>query len=159
MLSKRLRLLTLRLLQSPILVRGLTRLPPGSRPRRAALERFGRMSGAALNQRDWSGIEVLPDEVEFEPRDDLPDSRLRRGPDEIRRYFEALIELFPDYRIELIGVEDPGDDVAVFLWHGVGTGEASGARAEVFIRQSVAFRNGRVVRIEEKLDPSLRRAT
>ncbi len=153
----RLSLVALRLLQSPALVRTLMGLPPGSRLRRAALERFGRISAGAFNRRDWSSVSVLPDDVEFQPREDLPDPSSRRGGAEIRRYFEELIEQFPDYRIELIGVEDPGGDVAVFLWHSMGTGAASGISADTYIRQSVEFRDGRVVRIEEKLDSALAR--
>jgi hypothetical protein len=111
-----------------------------------------RSLGAALNRRDFTANEYLPAEVEFHPRPDYPNPRIRRGGDEITAYFEELVELFPDYRVELVGVEDPGDDALVFRWRGTGTGGLSGASGGVLVRQTIEFRRGRVIRIREDLD-------
>lgn len=100
-----------------------------------------------LNTRDVSPLRELWTEETVER---FPD-RTCRGPDEIAAYFEDTFAAVPDFRIEVVGIAEQGDDVFV-QWHLTGTHNgpllgvaATGKRLEIDGIDHFVVRDGKVV--------------
>jgi ketosteroid isomerase-like protein len=71
-----------------------------------------------------------------------------RGPEEVRRFWEGLDELFEELRLDPQEFVDAGDRVAVRLRY-FGRGKGSGAELDTeMYHQVTTFRQGTMVRIE-----------
>jgi ketosteroid isomerase-like protein len=71
-----------------------------------------------------------------------------RGPEEVKRFWEGLDELFEELRLDPQEFVDAGDRVAVRLRY-FGRGKGSGAELETeMYHQVTTFRQGTMVRIE-----------
>ena len=103
---------------------------------------------AAYNRRDFdAAVEFFDPEVDWVlPALQRADSC--KGPDEIKRFWEGLDELFDDLRLDPQETVDAGERVAVRLRY-YGRGKGSGAELETeMYHQVTTFRDGTMVRIE-----------
>jgi ketosteroid isomerase-like protein len=103
---------------------------------------------AAYNRRDFdTAVEWFDPDIEWVlPARQKADSR--RGPDEVKRFWEGIDETFEELRLEPQEFVDAGDQVATRLRHH-GRGKESGLEIdEELYHQVVTFRDGRMVRIE-----------
>jgi len=68
-----------------------------------------------------------------------------RGHAGIRRWWENLLDVFPDYNIEVVEVRDLGGDsiLATLRWRGHGTG--SGTPVDMALWMGVRMRDGKCV--------------
>jgi ketosteroid isomerase-like protein len=82
----------------------------------------------ALNRRDLDAYLALTDEdIEFVPRiSAIEGESVYRGHDGVRRWWSSLLDVFPDYSMQLVEVRDPGDlTFATFQARGHGAGSAA----------------------------------
>jgi ketosteroid isomerase-like protein len=108
----------------------------------------------ALNRGDWEGsIEGLDQQIEWVVAREHPASRIVRGLDELRTYRQDWRQTLGGLTFESEDVIDRGPAV-VALGRIKGTGSGSGAEVEVPIAFVSRFRDGRVIRVEEYLDPN-----
>ena len=98
----------------------------------------------AFNRRDWDAFVALSDEeIEVESRLVAMEGALR-GHQGLRRWWDALLGTFPDYRIEIDELRDLGD---VTLGHlrGAGHGAESSTPLVDPVWQPLRWRDGRCV--------------
>ena len=74
---------------------------------------------------DEAAVANLPEDVEWVVLDLLPDQGPFRGPEGVRRFFEAWRESFTEIRAEVEEIVD-GDDHVIAMLHMVGRGRDSG---------------------------------
>jgi ketosteroid isomerase-like protein len=84
------------------------------------------------------------DEVEFDARH-FPDGRVYRGHAGIRAFFRSFFGAVSDYRLEVHGIVEAGDEVVVFARE-TGRGRGSGALFDVSCAQIYTVRGGKIVR-------------
>jgi ketosteroid isomerase-like protein len=103
---------------------------------RSLLERFvgGDLEGP---------FEHYSPEIEFDARH-FPDGRVYRGHDGVREFMRSFFETVSDYRLEVRGIADAGDEVVVYARES-GRGRGSGAAFDVTCAQVYTLRDGRVV--------------
>jgi ketosteroid isomerase-like protein len=104
---------------------------------RSLLERFvaGDLEGP---------FEHYSPEIEFDARH-FPDGRVYRGHAGVREFMRAFFEIVGDYRLEVRGIAEAGDEVVVYARES-GRGRGSGAAFDVACAQIYTLRDGRVVR-------------
>ena len=108
----------------------------------------------ALNRGDWEGsIEGLGRQIEWVVSREHPASRTVRGLDELRTCQQDWRQMLGGLTFKSEDVIDGGTAVGA-LGRIKGTGSGSGAEVEVPIAFVSRFRDGRVIRVEEYLDPS-----
>jgi hypothetical protein len=97
----------------------------------------------AFNRRDWAAfVATMHEDIAAEPR--LAAKGGHRGYEGLRRWWDELFELFPDYRLEIEELRDLGDVTLVHL-RGTGHGAASAAPVVDPIWQPMAWRDGRCI--------------
>ena len=103
---------------------------------------------SAYNRRDFdAAVEHFHPEVEW-VLPPLQRSDSCRGPEEIKRFWRNLDELFDELRLDPQEFVDGGDRVATRLRY-FGRGKGSGAELEAeMYHQVTTFRDGTMVRIE-----------
>ena len=82
----------------------------------------------ALNRREVDAfLALIDDDIEFVPRvSAIEGESAYRGHDGVRRWWSSLLDVFPDYRMELVEVRDIGDlTFATFQARGHGAGSAA----------------------------------
>jgi ketosteroid isomerase-like protein len=81
----------------------------------------------AFNAGDFEAvIAELPDDVEWQVLEQLPDQGPFRGGEGVLRFWESWRETFSDFHAEIDEVVDAGDHV-ILMMHMVGRGRDSGA--------------------------------
>ncbi|MFN2617250.1 MAG: nuclear transport factor 2 family protein [Thermoleophilaceae bacterium] len=94
---------------------------------------------------------ALPPEFEWHPFEELPDSRVRRGPEEIKRFFAEALADWPDWRPEPKDVHEVGEDQVVVTAFGHTTSR-HGVEGTIHFTQVWEFDDGRPLRVREFLD-------
>ena len=129
-----------------------TRLPPGSRLRRAFTARSSRRFADAFNRRDFDVLLLFLDpEVKFEGAESLiggyfPDlPKVHNGREEYRRMCETLIEGWDDLTMQPEEVIDFGDRL-LGVSHITGHGRLSGIVLDIHLFQVVNLDRGVIVR-------------
>jgi ketosteroid isomerase-like protein len=107
---------------------------------------------AAYNRRDFdAAVEFFDPEIDWV----LPPSMRAdscHGPEEVKRFWREVDEVFEELRVEPQEFLDAGDQVAVRLrFHGRGK-ESGAVVGEELFHHLIAFRDGRIVRIEHYPD-------
>ena len=100
----------------------------------------------AFNRQDLDAyLALMDDDVEFVPRQGAMEgeSSYRRH-DGVRRWWNSLFDVFPDYTIEVVEVRDLGDlTFATIRLRGHGVGSAAPTDQATYIM--VRWRRGKVV--------------
>jgi ketosteroid isomerase-like protein len=109
-------------------------------------EELVRRGTAAFNDRDIDGfLETCDPEIEFTTRImELEGSGPYRGHDDVRRWWDEVFAVFPDFRIEADQVRDLGRVTVTRLLQS-GQGAGSSAPAERVSWQVMEWRNGRCI--------------
>ena len=152
----------------PRMARGMSRwvlrLPPGSRVRKAMLERFARTAFLSWNRGDFALVPIL-DDPEVETRitagvrmaavglDDL-----YCGPEGHCQAMEAWNEAWKIWDAEIDEIIEEGRDQVLIVARVYGEGAASGIKLEEWSVLRYTFREGRILRVDGALDPDRDRA-
>lgn len=119
------------------------------------VEAFKRVADA-YNRRDVEAmLEELDPEVEWYPLLEVMlggEATVYRGHEGAREGVRELDEAFAELQVELSDVRDLGERVLA-IGHLRGRGQESGAKTESAIAWIGEFKNGKVVRVREYLDP------
>lgn len=103
---------------------------------------------AAYNRRDYdAAVERFDPEIEWVlPERQSSDSG--RGPDDVKRFWDGLDNIFDELRLDPQEFVDAGDVVATrLLYYGLGKGSGIEFEGELY-HQVTTFRGERIVRIE-----------
>ena len=121
-------------------------------------EQFVRQWADALNRGDFELMarDVGPD-FEWVVAREHPDAATHRGPEAVSAYLAEWRRMMPDFRVEIVELEERGDRVLTVI-EITGTWAGSGARTEVRTATISSFSDGKPVRTEEYLDPDEARA-
>ena len=105
---------------------------------------------AAFNEGDLDrALAWLPEDLEWYPPSEDPDTRVLRGPAEVTRWFEEFRALFDEWRIEPAGFEQPTEG-SVLVNHVIrGTSRAAGVPVEVVTFELWEFEDGRPFRVRQ----------
>jgi ketosteroid isomerase-like protein len=100
----------------------------------------------ALNRREFEAfLALMDDDVEVVPRmSAIEGESAYRGHDGVRSWWNGLLDVFPDYSMELVDVRDLGDLIfATFhaRGHGAGSATPTDAAASIVLR----WRHGKSV--------------
>ncbi|MGA8217785.1 MAG: nuclear transport factor 2 family protein [Solirubrobacterales bacterium] len=110
----------------------------------------------AYNRRDTEGLlEELDPEVELRASLEVMlggDSTVYRGHEGIRDNLRDVAEFFAEFQIEISDIRDL-DERIVAIGKLRGRGKESGAEVETPIGYVVEFKNGKVIRIDDYLEP------
>jgi uncharacterized protein len=108
-------------------------------------EQVARRAYDAFSRGDFEAFAaLLHPEVEFESLLLEMEAGSYRGLEGAREYFESVREVFPDWSVEITGLDDFGDRVVIES-RSVATGKGSGVRTEQRFWQVAALRDGRIV--------------
>ena len=103
---------------------------------RSVLDRF---AGGDLE----GPFEHYAPEVEFDARH-FPDGRVYTGHAGVRAFLRAFFDAVADYRLEVRGIAELGDQVVVFVRE-TGRGRGSGAAFDISCAQVWTLRDGEIV--------------
>lgn len=107
---------------------------------------LARRAFAAISARDLDAfLELMDPEVIVVPRILAVEGGELRGHEGVRRWWDSIVGVFPDFDIEVIGIR-AGRDWTVSEARARGRGEASGSGFEDAIWVAARLREGRVVR-------------
>jgi len=100
----------------------------------------------ALNRHDFDAfLAVMDDDVEFIPRMSAIEGESGyRGHDGVRSWWTRLLDVFPDYSMELVDVRDLGD-VTFATFHARGHGAGSAAPTDQAAWIVLRWRRGKAV--------------
>ena len=100
----------------------------------------------ALNRRDLDAyLALMADDVEAVPRTGaLEGERSYRGHDGVRRWLNSLLDVFPDYSMEVVEVRDLGD-LTFATFHARGHGAGSATPTDQATWMMVRWRRGKCV--------------
>ena len=100
----------------------------------------------ALNRRDLDAyLAVMADDVEAVPRTGaLEGESSYRGHDGVRRWLNSLLDVFPDYSMELADVRDLGD-LTLATIHARGHGAGSAAPTDQAFWLVIRWRRGKCI--------------
>lgn len=103
----------------------------------------------AFNDRDWETWESLHDpDAEWVDPPEVPGSGVYRGRDEIRRFFDELLPIGDDWRVEVESIDAVGANRVLMRGRSLLTGAASRMPLEDPIAQLFELENGRVRRVQ-----------
>ena len=126
-----------------------TRMPVGSRLRRALIARALARGMAAANRRDFEVLVIgLDPQIVYHPRPDEPDTSPHVGRDAYERLVYGFVESFSEVTVEVLEVIDAGDHViASTVLHAVPRGQGSASAAGISDTYVLVFklRHGLVV--------------
>ena len=144
-------------------MRWILRLPPGSRMRRAMLERFARIAFLSWNRGDFALVPKVDDpEVEAHVTvgghvaaglDDV-----YYGPEGHCRVMEIWNEAWPEWDAEIDKVIEEGRDQVLIVAQVHGVGAVSGIRLEAWSAVRYTFREGLILRVDGAIDPDRAKA-
>ncbi|MCA1843398.1 MAG: nuclear transport factor 2 family protein [Actinobacteria bacterium] len=98
---------------------------------------------------DQAGLLAAWDpQIEWQTREDLPDTATHSGHDEVLRWIARWLESWEDFKLETEDFIDAGEYVVVSTRQS-GTGSESGAYAEFQETHVCKLRNGRVIQVVE----------
>jgi ketosteroid isomerase-like protein len=146
----------------PRMARGMTRwvlrLPPGSRVRKAMLERLARVAFLSWNRGDFALVPILDDpEVETRitagPRMAVGLDDLYYGPDGHCQSMEVWNEAWKTWEARIDEIIENGRYQVLIVARVYGEGAASGIKLEEWIVVRYTFREGRILRVDAALDP------
>jgi ketosteroid isomerase-like protein len=124
----------------------------------SANEEFVRQWADALNRGDFDALaEGAGPEFEWVVAREHPDATTHRGPEAVMAYLAEWRRMMPDFRVEIVELEDRGDRILCVI-EITGTGAGSGATTNVRTATISTFRDGVPLRTEEYLDPEEARA-
>jgi ketosteroid isomerase-like protein len=109
----------------------------------------------AVNQRDLRVLDALlaSEESEFASVFAVSEGRVFRGTQGVRDYFAAIDEAFENFRTEVLGLLDAGDDRVVAMTRVTGRGRGSGIPVDKHLGQVWTLRGEAVVRIDTYVNP------
>lgn len=142
-------------------MRSILRLPPGSRVRKAVLERLARTAFLAWNRRDCEIVPHIYDDPQVEthiahaPIDADP---VYYGPEGHVRAMEVWNEAWREWDGEIDEVIEEGRDQVLIVARVWGEGMASGIKLDAWGTVRYSFRDGRIVRVDAAFDPDRDRA-
>jgi ketosteroid isomerase-like protein len=138
-------------------MRWVLRLPPGSRVRRAMLQRAARIVFLSWNRGDFALVPSL-DDPEVETRLTVGSSRVTMGLDPVYygpeghcRVMEDWNEAWQEWDAEIDEIIEEGRDQVLFIARVSGVGAASGIKVNEWSAARYTFREGRILRIEGAL--------
>ena len=95
----------------------------------------------AFNRHDFeTAFAALPDDVVWEPMPQVVDRGRLEGKAAIIEAFHALVDVWPDWRTELVGITEPTPGLIQMRFRGIGTSKLSGIRTETLFIQEWDFR-------------------
>jgi ketosteroid isomerase-like protein len=144
-------------------MRLVLRLPPGSVLRKALLARFARMVFLSWNRGDFAMVPIIDDpEVETRvmrgERSAVGLDAVYHGPDGHCRSMEEWNDSWREWDAEIDEVIEEGRDQVVVVARVYGEGAGSGLRISEWSAIRYTFRDGRILRINGRLDPDRDRA-
>lgn len=99
----------------------------------------------AFSSSDWVGFVALMDpDVEFESLLLEAEGATYRGHEGVRKYFDAVHDVFPDWQTEITAIRDFGD-VLVIESRAAGTGRGSTVALGQRFWQAARVKNGKIV--------------
>jgi ketosteroid isomerase-like protein len=142
---------------APRTMRWVLRLPPGSRVRKAMLERFARTAFLSWNRGDYALVPILDDpevEAHFTVRDRMAvgTDDVYYGPDGHCRAMQEWNEAWREWDAEIEDVIEEGRDQVLVIARLYGEGAASGIRLDDWGAVRYTFREGRILRIDGAID-------
>jgi hypothetical protein len=143
--------------------RWVLRLPPGSRVRRAMLQRVARIAFLSWNRGDFALVPSIDDpEVETHivqgDRSPIGLDAVYYGPDGHCRAMEVWNDAWREWDAEIDEVIDEARDQVLIIARVYGEGAASGIRLDEWGAVRYTFRDGRILRVESAFDPDRDRA-
>ena len=144
-------------------MRWVLRMPPGSRVRRAMLQRAARIAFLTWNRGDY---ELVPnvDDPEVETHITQGD-RIAVGLDEVYdgpeghcRAMQVWNEAWREWDAEIDEVIEEGRDRVLVVARVHGEGAASGIRLDAWSTVRYTFREGLILRVEGTIDPDRAKA-
>jgi hypothetical protein len=139
-------------------MRWVLRLPPGSRVRRAMLQRAARIVFLLWNRGDYALVPILDDpEVEthvtVRARMAVGLDELYYGPEGHCRAMETWNEAWRTWDAEIDEVIEEGRDQVLIVARVYGEGAASGIKLEEWSAARYTFREGLILRVDGAIDP------
>jgi len=133
------------------------RLPPGSRLRKAMLERFARTAFLSWNRGDYALVPVMDDpevEVHFTVNERIVvgSDPVFYGVDGHCRAMEEWNEAWREWDAEIDEVIEEGSDRVLIVARLHGEGAASGIRLDDWAAVRYTFREGRILRVDGAID-------
>ena len=144
-------------------MRLVVRLPPGSRVRRAMLQRAVRVVFLLWNRGDYALVPIL-DDPEVETRITVGSSVVMGvdpvyyGPEGHCRVMEDWNEAWREWDAEIDEIIEEGRDQVLIVARVSGEGAASGIKVDEWSAGRYTFRDGRILRVEGALHSDKERA-
>jgi ketosteroid isomerase-like protein len=144
-------------------MRLVLRLPPGSRVRRAMLQRAVRIVFLLWNRGDYALVPIL-DDPEVETRITVGSSVVMGvdpvyyGPEGHCRVMEDWNEAWREWDAEIDEIIEEGRDQVLIVARVSGEGAASGIKVDEWSAGRYTFRDGRILRVEGALHSDKERA-
>jgi ketosteroid isomerase-like protein len=142
---------------APRTMRWILRRPPGSRVRKAMLQRFARAAFLSWNRGDYDLVPILdhPEvEAHFTVRDQMVvgTDDVYYGPDGHCRAMQDWNEAWREWDAEIDEVIEEGRDQVLIVARLYGEGSASGITLDDWGAVRYTFREGRILRIDGAID-------
>jgi ketosteroid isomerase-like protein len=142
---------------APRTMRSVLRLPPGSRVRKAMLERFARTAFLSWNRGDYALVPILDDpevETHLTVRGGMAvgTDEVYYGPDGHCRAMEEWNEAWREWDAEIDEVIEEGRDQVLIVARLYGEGAASGISLDDWGAARYTFREGRILRVDGAID-------
>jgi SnoaL-like protein len=139
-------------------MRSVLRLPPGSRVRRAMLQRAARIAFLTWNRGDFELVPNVDDpEVETHitqgTRVAVGLDEVYYGPEGHCRAMEVWNEAWREWDAEIDEIIEEGRDQVLVVARVYGEGAASGIRLDAWSAVRYTFREGLILRVDGSIDP------
>ena len=97
-----------------------------------------------MNRRELDAfLALMDDDIEVVPRVSVIESGYR-GHDEVRRWWSSMLDVFPDYSMEIVEIRDLGD-LTFATFHVRGHGAGSAAPMNQATWQMARWRRGKCI--------------